>query len=33
MTWKYLQEFQKEISNILELRRVNLEITDLGITP
>lgn len=33
MSWKYLQEFQKEISNILELRRINLEITDLGITP
>lgn len=32
VTWKHLQEFQIEIPNSFELRRVNLEITDSGAT-
>lgn len=31
VSWKYLQEFQTEISNSFKLRRVNLEMTDLEI--
>lgn len=29
-TWKHLQEFQMEIPNSSELRRINLKITDSG---
>ena len=32
VTWKHLQEFQMEIPNSFELRKVNLEITDSGAT-